>query len=40
MIPVLRDGTVSFVTNPPAGTNIAPGTTVTILGSENSYYIL
>jgi hypothetical protein len=31
---------VSTVKNPPAGTNIAPGTTVTILGSENSYYIL
>jgi hypothetical protein len=31
---------ISTVTNPPAGTNIAPGTTVTILGSENSYYIL
>jgi hypothetical protein len=31
---------ISTVTDPPAGTNIAPGTTVTILGSENSYYIL
>jgi hypothetical protein len=31
---------ISTVKDPPAGTNIAPGTTVTILGSENSYYIL
>jgi hypothetical protein len=31
---------ISTVKDPPAGTNIAPGTTVTILGSENSYNIL
>jgi hypothetical protein len=31
---------ISTVKNPPAGTNIAPGTTVTVLGSGNSYYLI
>jgi hypothetical protein len=31
---------ISTVKSPPDGTNIAPGTTVTILGTENSYYII
>ena len=31
---------ISTVRNPAAGTNVAPGTTVTVVGSGNSYYIL
>lgn len=31
---------VSTVKDTPAGTNIAPGTTITVIGSGNSYYLL